>query len=285
MNKKIIIGAVVVVLVIVGVFAFFYMKSESEVITGKVVDEKSEERILSVATLEWKPFMYEENGAHKGIGVDVMDEVLDNLNVDYNLVFIPWSRALKLAEVGEVDAVLGATYKEDRESYIDYTSEQRAYGKENIIPETYLYKTDYILFIKKANEEILEFESIDQITIDGYTVGVNQDFSYTPAINNALWDTVVHFDEERSFNALLNDEMDFFLASKEVGLDILNKIGLSDEITYIDTPVDTSYIFLVFSKNSDYPDLDRLIERVDEELISIHASGEYDEIYDKYIQE
>jgi len=286
-NKKIIIGIVTVV-IIISVFIFLNTRTDVTEPTKPVSIRESkgaaEERILHVASLPWEPFMYEENGEHKGIAVDIMDRALGNLNVDYDFILIPWSRALKLAETGEIDAVLGATHKEDREQYIAYTPEQLAYGRKEVIPEAYLLKIDYVLFIKNVNKGILEFESINQVILDGYTVGVNQDFSYTAKINDANWNTVVHFDEEGSFKALQNDEMDVFLANREVGLGVLNEMGLSDEITYIDTPVDASYLFLVFSKNSDYPNLDELIEKVDEEFVEIYGSGEYDEIYDSYIE-
>jgi len=288
MNKKIIIGIIAVVVIVVGVFVFLNLRTETTKLTGEVVEEEGsiqEERILHIATLPWEPFMYEEDGESKGIAVDIMDRAMQNLNVDYDLTLIPWSRALKMAKFGEIDAVLGATHKEDRESYIAYTQEQLAYGRKEVIPEAYLLKVDYVFFIRKINKGILEFKSIDQVVLDGYIVGVNQDFSYTPKINNAHWNTVVHFDEKGSFKALQNDEMDVFLANREVGLGVLNEIGLSDEIACIDIPVDTSYLFLVFSKKSDYPNLDELIEKVDNEFLRIYKIGEFEEIYNKYTQE
>lgn len=286
MNSKIIIGITALVIVVLGILLFLNPGDRSSEIKEEMFNEEIigvEEEILHIVTLPWKPFAYEENGEYKGIGVDIMDKALKNLDIDYNLALIPWSRALKLTEVGDADAILLATYEEDRESYLAYTSEQLEYGREEIIPESYLLKIDYVLFVKKVNKEVLNFESVDQIILEGYTIGVNQDFSYTPKINDANWNTVVHFDETNSFRALQAGEMDYFLANREVGLDVLSKINLSEEITYIDAPADSSYLFLVFSKNSDYPNLDELIKKVDKEFLEVRQSGGYDEIYDKYL--
>lgn len=287
-HKNIIIGILMGIVIILGTFLFLSLKDQPLGITGKSVYEKSDagssERVLKVVSLPWSPFIYEENGVNKGIAVDIMDIALKNLDINYDLKFIPWSRALKLVETGEADAILAATHKEDRESYLDYTEEQLAYGRNEVIPEAYLLKLDYNLFLKRSNLGRLNFESIEQIILDSYTIGVNQDFSYTPKINAAKWNTIVHFSEQESFRALMDDEMDFFLASKEVGLELLEEMGLSDEITYINTPLDSAYIFLVFSKNSKFPDLNELIRDVDGELLQIYRDGKYDEIYRKYVQ-
>lgn len=285
MKRKIVIGVVVLVAFVVGILAGYIIKNGGDEITGEVSRDESllEDNRLNVVTLSWKPFSYEENGEFKGIGVDLLDEAMRNLNIDYNLILVPWSRALRMAEFGEADAILMATHKEDREEYLMFTDEQLVYGQEDIAPENYLLKLDYVLFINKEDEGILDFESIDKIILDGYTVGVNQDFSYTPTINDAPWKTVTHFDEAVSFEALKNDEMDFFLASREVGLDVLKEMGMSEEIIYIDTPVDSSYVFLLFSKKTDYPDVEELMVMLDSEFSKIHENGKYNEIYNKYI--
>jgi len=101
-------------------------------------------------------------------------------------------------------------------------------------------------------------------------------------INAANLNTISYVNEAKGLEALEKGEVDLFIANTEVGLAILKDRGLSEHIIYIDTPIDVSYLFLTFSKNSDYPNIAELQKAVDKELINIHESGEYDKIRDKY---
>ncbi len=95
MNKKIIIGIAILITLIVGIFIGYVIKNgEEEVLSGEVIEqEKSDKSVLDIVTLSWAPFTYEEDGEFRGIGVDLLDEAMNNLNINYNLVFVPWSRA------------------------------------------------------------------------------------------------------------------------------------------------------------------------------------------------
>jgi len=165
-KKWVIVGAVVILVLIVGSILFFSLRN-GEVIESELAfeDDESGVRLLHVVTLVWEPYAYEENGGYKGLGYEVMDMVLNNLGVEYDFELLPWSRALKMAETGEADAVSLITHKEDREAYMDYTPEQYAYGLEGAIPEAYLVKVDYVFFLRSVLSP-LEFDSLEQLARD-----------------------------------------------------------------------------------------------------------------------
>jgi len=108
-NKKIIIGVVVLVALVIGIFFGFNLRTETIELTEEVILE-DEGLTLHVRTSSWKPYMYEENGEHKGIAVDLLNLVMTRLDVNYDFELVPWSRSLKLAEVGDADALLAAGY-------------------------------------------------------------------------------------------------------------------------------------------------------------------------------
>jgi len=285
MNKKIIIiWVVVLAVVVVGVFVLLNLGGEKTELAEEVVEE-DKELTLYVKTSPWKPYMYEEDGEYVGIAVEVLDLVMTRLDVNYDFELVPWSRALKLAEVGEIDVVLAGGYAYDRESFIQFTPEQRAYGIEGIPPTSYLEFIDGAFFVRSEAKDSFSFESIEQISSAGYRIGVNQGYSYHVDIAAADWNRVSHVTEQDSFEALMNREIDLFLSYKEVGLAIRDELGLNDKVSFIEgDPPFRVYYFLLFGKNSNYPGIDDLQKRVDEELIKIHASGEYDEIYNSYIK-
>ena len=53
---------------------------------------------LEVVTEQYPPYNYEEDGQVKGVGTEVVEEVLKEAGIDYNIKVLPWARALKKAE-------------------------------------------------------------------------------------------------------------------------------------------------------------------------------------------
>lgn len=283
--KKIIILITVLVGITGGIFVFLNLREGPMQEIGEIGVKEDTGLTLHVKTSPWKPFMYEENGQYVGIAVDVLDLVMTRLNVNYDFELVPWSRALKLAEVGDIDAILAGGYAPEREKFIQFTSEQRAYGLENTDPTSYLQFTNGAFFVRSEAKDSFPFESIEQISKAGYRIGVNQGYKYHADIAAADWNTVSHVTEQNSFEALMNREIDLYLSYKEVGLAILDELGLNDEVEIVKgEPPFRVFYFILFSKNSDYPGIDDLQNMVDEELRKIHESGEYDEIYNSYIQ-
>ncbi len=288
-NKKIIIGVVVVV--VIGIFVFLNLRTETEEITEGVVDEESfrgyeEEGVLYVVTDPLKPYSYEVGGEYRGIAYDLLDLVMTRLDIDYEFELIPWSRVLKRAEAGDADCVLSGAHSIDREQYIAYTSEQLDYGRQGIKPPVYLHEFNGAFFILKLIEDTFVYESIEQLELNNYRVGVQQGYKYREDVDNANWSKVTQVTVADGMQALVDGEIDLLMTYKEVGLAIRDDLGLKDEISVAKgiAPFDT-YYFLLFSKNSDYPNWQDLQLRVDEELKKIHESGEYQKIYDKYVKE
>ncbi len=288
-----IIGIVVAVIAVVGIFVFLYSGESVDVVSEEVVAEDvvSEEvvaediRTFHVKTSPWDPYMYEEDGEYKGIAYDVLDLVMTRLDVDYDFELIPWSRAMKMSGAGEVDALLSGTYSKAREEFTTFTPEQLDYGYNGIAPTHYLHTVEGSFWVRNVFIDSFVFESIDQIKADGYRIGMNQGYSYGTEVNNADWNVVYHVTEEESMEALAKGDIDMFLTPEPVGFVTRRKLGLQDEISIAKGPVPyVAYQFLLFSKYSDYPDIGELQRLVDEEFLKIHESGEYDEIYARYTQ-
>ncbi len=277
-------------ILIAGGFLIFGLR-ESEEITEEVIGEESselaeEEEVLYVVTDPLKPYSYEAGGEYRGIAYDLLDLVMTRLDIDYKFELIPWSRVLKRAEEGEADCVLSGAYSLDREPYIAYTPEQLAYGREGITPSVYLHEFNGAFFILKLIEDTFVYESIEQLELNNYRVGVQQGYKYREDVDNANWNKISQVTVADGMDALMNGEIDLLMTYKEVGLKVRNDMGLRNEISVAKGPAPfETYYFLLFTKNSDYPNIGELQKRVDEELVKIHESGEFDKIYDKYVKE
>ncbi len=282
MNKKITGIIILIAIVISGSLWLLLANQDSLMISrNSTLVQPQDKRPLRIAALYWKPYIYKENNEYAGIAIDIIERAMARVDIPYTLELFPWPRALKMAEVGEVDAVLMTGYHKDRELYIAYTAEQLIYGRGGDFPKAYVALSELVFFEKKTYKETLKFESFKQIERDRYRVGLNQDYSYTTEINQANWIKIEFIGEEAGLRALSEATIDVFLSNKRVGLEILKDTGLDEKITYIDRPVSIAPMFMSFSKNSSYPNVDKVIKQIDEELVKIHRY-EHDEIYKNY---
>jgi len=72
---------------LVGIIAFSQLTEAKQAQPTQVID---------VLSSNWKPFVYSENGVHKGFAYDIAKKVLDEANIGFNLYFFPWSRIYTL---------------------------------------------------------------------------------------------------------------------------------------------------------------------------------------------
>ena len=66
---------------------------------------------------DWFPYTYENSGKSAGIHVDIVEEALKMLGYKYKFTPIPWKRCLKNLEYGNVEAILSASYNDERAKF------------------------------------------------------------------------------------------------------------------------------------------------------------------------
>jgi len=150
-------------------------------------------------------------------------------------------------------------------------------------PPNYLWLTEYVFFINRKFEESLQFESYEQIIEDGLRIGTTKDYTYHPGFLEQPFKSTSYVNPVDGFRALTSGEIDLYPMSKTVGLHLLGKSGLSDEITYLPKVMFSKPYLMLFSKASDYPDLENVMVRFNAEVRKMRMSGEFAEIEDKHL--
>ncbi|MCP4021941.1 MAG: transporter substrate-binding domain-containing protein [Desulfobacteraceae bacterium] len=89
----------------------------------------------------WYPFTYSENVQAKGIHVDIVKKALSNLNYDVQFYPRPWRRCLKEAKTGKYDAVVSASYNQERAQYLIYPED----AKTAVKSEWRITQVEYVL--------------------------------------------------------------------------------------------------------------------------------------------
>ena len=149
---------------------------------------------FTVAIDTWKPFVYIENDKPKGLTIDIFNKLAKKLNYDIEFKYIPWTRALKMMESGEVDAIGNLSFSKEREKYIAYTQlpfyelKTRFYTlinsditikkHEDLYQYLFLVGSEYVYYPKFDNDKNINKISVrdrvnDKLTIDASEIMVN----------------------------------------------------------------------------------------------------------------
>ena len=187
-----------------------------------------------------------------------------------------------LAERGRADAVLSVSYKASREAVLFYTPAQRTFATTGTLPADYLWLSEYVFFVKKSRAAAVLFESYEQIKRDGYRVGTNKDYSYSPAFMAAKLSARQYPDARSGLTALVNEEIDLYPMDRTVGLAELSKMGFSDTVAFIPSVLFSKPYLAPFVRRADAPHNEAVMRAFYDELHLMRETGEYDDIVREY---
>lgn len=242
-------------------------------------------RPLRIALENYPPYEYVENGDVKGINVDIIKHILDRLGIPYEFKVYPFSRGWLMLKRGTADAAPSISYSKEREPFLFYTDAQRAFDKTGAMPDDYLWMTKYVFFANRKFAKSLNFESYDQIQKDGYKIGIVKEYSYHPGFLEEDFIVKPYFTVEDGLQGLARGEIDLFPMDETVASHILERIGLRDQVTALPKVIFSKPYLMVFSRKSDYPDLETVMTAFNAELRSMRASGEIDAIRHRHLPE
>ena len=187
-----------------------------------------------------------------------------------------------MIEQGAADAVLSVSYHPKREQNLHFTAEQRAFARGGPCPPDYLWMSEYVLFVKNKDRERIAFESYQQLAANGVRIGINKGYTYSADFPALELKTTVYNSTREGFQALVNGDIDLYPMDRTVGLEELDAMGLLASIGYFPTRLFAKPYLAPFSKHSDYPDIELVMEQFNRELRYMRASGEYQTIYHRH---
>ncbi len=79
---------------------FIFMLSSTLVMGIGLATAFAEERPLKIITEDWPPYNYEENGEIKGFSAEIVQAILKELKLSYEIQILPGARGEKLLEAG-----------------------------------------------------------------------------------------------------------------------------------------------------------------------------------------
>lgn len=217
------------------------------------------------------PFKFIENGAVKGIDIEIIDEVMKRLEIPYKILFVKSDARIQAeARNGTVDMLLLYSKKKSRMDYLIY-------------PEQSYIDLTWNFFIRKEDEKRIKFTSFDDLK--ALKIAATNGVSYTHEFWTADLDLILTSKIELHLPMLLAYRVDTTPLNTITTLYEAKKKGLLSKISFLPKPLKTKAYYNTFVKASSYPLKERLIKRYNSIVADMKKDGTIQKIFNKYLQD
>ena len=209
---------------------------------------------------EYPPFEFvNEEGTITGFDVELIDAIADEAGFEYELVNTRWDGIFVALASGEFDAVISAaTITEERAEMVDFSDPYFDAGQ--------------VITVRADEAEIEGPEDLAGVRV-GVQLGTTGDIWLTEETDAE----VVRYDENTlAFQALANGDVDAAVADSPTAAELVKANPEMDLKLLEGVYTDEQYGIAVNEERGD------LLQAINEGLAAVRASGEYDEIYNKY---
>ena len=162
----------------------------------------AEQKPLIIATLEYPPYSGQQL-PHNGYINHIVSNAFERVDIEFQFVFVPWSRALFGAEKGDYDAVSFASYSEQRTHTFIHSE---PFEKENVV------------FV--ANKTVVPQQWSELSDLAQFRFGATRHYTYTKSfwefVNSARHPTAIVNKDIQNFLMLSMGRIDLFPIDESV---------------------------------------------------------------------
>ncbi len=220
---------------------------------------------------EFSPYSYTENEIVKGIDIEIIDELMSRLHINYKLNVVPWARLLNMTKNGLCDLSFSLFKTAEREKYSIYTN----------LP---IHKSIYKVYVKKENE--FKFDSIEDLY--GKTVGLNIGFFISKEFDQAVKEGKIKLIQIEGVKDMIKrlkyNLLDCFIGNYHGTQFELKRMNLLSEIIPLKKQInDDKNAYLVISKQAKIQNKQFLLNSINSTLQKMYNDGTIEKITKKYI--
>ena len=220
------------------------------------------ERQITIAAPEYAPYV-SETLAGNGWAWEIIEAAFEGSAFATQLRILPWSRALRLAEEGAVDALYIANKTPERERWALFSD---PVGDEVSV-----------FWIQRDSQ--LDYDSLEQIRT--LNIGTLRNSSQMDMLQRQGLKVVPLNDFSQGIGMLSKHRLDLMLADRDVVLNLMHaNPSLANRIKTIGLPVSVKSFHLAVSRLN--PQHQRIVDNFNQGLARIRADGSYNKILRKY---
>jgi polar amino acid transport system substrate-binding protein len=219
---------------------------------------------LKFNTQDFAPFSYEVNGVVSGAAADIIRRICGEIEIDCSLQLLPWRRAQEEVENGIAHALFVIGWNEERAKTLYFSPP--------------LLNTEYGFFVRDDNP--LKFKQNSDVK--GYTVGVYGPSNTATALEKIkaeVKDMSIDMtpDDKAAFRKLSVGRVDAVFSNRDVGYDLMRKLGLKN-IRYSGRQQSLKYYIGFSQKFTDK----KLVDQFNAAFRNLYKRGVIQEILAKY---
>ena len=222
---------------------------------------------LILNTQDFAPFNYEVNGIVSGPAADIIRKICSEMKIDCTMHLLPWRRAQDEVANGTAQGLFVIGWNEERAKTLYFSPP--------------ILNTEYGFFVRDDNP--LKFKQNSDVK--GYTVGTFGPSNTATALEKIkaeIKDLTIDMtpDDESAFKKLSLGRVDAVFSNKDVGNDMMRKLGIKN-IRYSGRQQSLKYYIGFSQKFTDK----RLVDQFNQAFRSLHKRGVIQEILGKYHME
>lgn len=222
---------------------------------------------IELTTMNWPPF-YAESLEKGGFITAIVEEALAESGYDSTIEFTGWQNALNNAKNGDKDAIVGGYYSEERAKEYYFS-----------IP---IY-TVLAGLIKKPDFPLTNYSSFEEL--DQYTIAKLKGTVIGESFDNFPFTNLKEYAEvSDAIKALNTGEVQLYADSLAVAKEAAKAAGIDgSQLQILLPPLEENDLYLLIAKSA--PNAETLRDAFNKGLISLQASGRYNEILAEFNQQ
>ncbi|MGD9567117.1 MAG: transporter substrate-binding domain-containing protein [Sedimentibacter sp.] len=209
------------------------------------------------------PYQFYEDGEYKGFNLDLINKIAQKNNLKIQLIPMPLNESYEKFKHNEVDVIMGIRYTKDIEDVMDVSDSLVQSTISMVIPRN---RADEIRNNLNAAPLLIALE------------GNSVEYDFANNLKKANFNLT--FNQGTAIDLLLIGRADMMIGVKHVVEYILDKNNLTDAYVISDTFTAPVNYYLGINKSNE-----KLINIVNTELKNLRINGEYEEIYNRWIND
>ncbi len=205
------------------------------------------------------PYILEENadGDITGLGAEITKTIFKRIGKTVKIEILPFKRALKMMEKGQVDAFIGPYKLPQRALFMRYTD--NAFYQDPIV--FYRLKTNPVNWLGDYSR----LANLQIAIIRGWSYGTEFE-QYKSALSLSMVDTV-----ESGCKQLRYNRVDLLAANPRAARKAFDKLDMAHEVVQLPTEITVNQGYFAFSRNHD---LNSVFDDFNQALNQMLVSGE-----------
>ena len=218
---------------------------------------------IVLAYVDFPPYEYQENNQPAGILVEIVTTLFARANIPLELRFLPFARAYKEAQSGDIDGLFNFYKTDERLLHFDYSEP--------------LIENPLVFFVRK--EADIQFERLEDLK--GLRIGAMVGYTYGAEFDNTTLFTIERVNSHQSnFRKLAAGHLDAYPCDQLVGIYVARQENIMEALKSLPNPLNVMEGHIGFTKDKHA----ETIRKINAEIAKMRQNGEITALINAFLE-